>query len=713
MTALLTVSKAVNVIGEKLNARGDLYAPIVKREDLIVTMKRLPREGPGHVNDSTKNSSWDVSSPDSIPPKPTKRRSTSLKEQIAQLQEKVEDLCRVQISQPLDPEEIPDTRDDEIQMAPLVGSSFSSLNNCLVSENLDCFLDSSTSSRPDPESPSRIFQETDVFSAKSPPSNSIAISSQIGALRRLVCSNKKADLSEDFSQPKIPVRLPEPATLWFRANVFFQEFGCYFPCLREDKVRGRLSAVLASMGYDDYHTEVHVGSTDCQIIAILFNMLAYAEALTQSHTDGDTRPGAQSYCEGLKLMQFFGKLHVNDLETTIYHTQAAALFIEMEMLQMALQSVSQGFHIALCIELNNQKRWPDNEGRDIACRQSLWWTLYFLDKRITQKIGITYSLRENECAVHEFLKPENDLDPQAHHELLQSMISFSQLWAHIWDCFFSPRAPKEEDAWEELQLTDMKIILAYRRLPSRLHWKSHKIAEYLNNSDSERHIRRRLLVFLRFSFLRLSIRHNPIPSAEHDLQRRKSCISLCIAMIEAVRTYTGTFGCHKPSGHILTSALVESLYCVVSELRKEDSVIPHRTLERVKIDAGRILRRLSYTIGAAARAYESLRDVLSSDDNESHLPSHIVDQTQPSEDLSRFLDFSGSADTLGERIWRVAAEPIDFDDNPGNTSRVVNGARETSPLHSADGFESAFSDVVGGFDWDSLIRSLPAGYPTS
>jgi hypothetical protein len=250
-------------------------------------------------------------------------------------------------------------------------------------------------------------------------------------------------------------------------------------------------------------------------ISILFNMLAYAEAVTQSSpTDGDLTPDpdAQRYFQGVRLMEHFGKLHGDDLQTIVYHTTATAYLLERGMLQMAFDSVSRAFQTALCIALNDQNRWPENaEDEEIACRQSLWWTIFFLDKRVAQKIGIAYSVRQTECAVREFLGHDGSLGPEAHHELLQSMISFSQLWAHIWDAFFSPQATtrecmkgKEEkrDAWEEMQLADMKIILAYRRLPSRLCWKSQKMREYMGNGDSERQIRRRLLVFL--------VSHEPI-----------------------------------------------------------------------------------------------------------------------------------------------------------------------------------------------------------
>ena len=80
------------------------------------------------------------------------------------------------------------------------------------------------------------------------------------------------------------------------------------------------------------------------------------------------------------------------------------------------------------------------------------------------------------------------------YKLLQSLISFSRLWAHIWDGFFSPQAPKADD-WEEAQIMDTRIILSYRQIPSNLRWNSSMVADFMCN-EGETRIRQRLIVFL-------------------------------------------------------------------------------------------------------------------------------------------------------------------------------------------------------------------------
>lgn len=357
-----------------------------------------------------------------------------------------------------------------------------------------------------------MFQTTDTFIPSAGSASDIAIGSKIRALQNLHA--KKTPLGTFVTTPKgtreqsvVAVPLPKPPVLWSRLDDFFREFPCYFPFLREQQARHQIDAMLNSVEYGKGRCEVLISAKDCKVAAILFNMVAYAESVMESVSETDSNlfsssascPGSESYCRGLSLMEYYGQLYDSDIETVIYHALSASFFFAAEKLQMALGSVSMSFHIARYIELNNQRRWPEDANDELACRQSLWWTLYFLDKRVTQKIGITYGVREDECSVREFIET-NDIDSQGHQGLLQSMITFSHLWANIWDSFFAP-STSTKDPREALEVTDTRIQLAYRRIPSNLYWKTEELSEYLSK-DNERQIRRRLLVWL-VSFLTL------------------------------------------------------------------------------------------------------------------------------------------------------------------------------------------------------------------
>lgn len=666
--------------------------------------------------------------------KQVESRST-LRAQLAQLQEKVDELMQDRVPNALfssiSPERPRDFSPSAISCKVTTTSPDSGVNVFVCGDH-------------DPCNPTRIFHDSDVFDALTPASNPIGLGSQIEALKKLGCrssSTKARQLSvHSAASPQLTVRLPPPHTLWALVTVFLAEFGCYFPCLHGDKVRQQLASTLAVAGYDEYRTEMCIGDPECEIIAVLLNMLAYAEALTQSSSAADNlKPhlGAERYYQGVKIMEHFGKVHANDLLTTIYHTTACAYLLEMGMLQMSFQSVNRAFQSALCIGLNDEHRWPVNaEAEDIACRQSLWWTIFFLDKRIAQKIGIAYCVRQAECAVTEYGIDHGKRGSQSHHDFLQSMILFSQLWAQIWDAFYSPRATAadhkqkgdEEYAWEQLKLTDIKIILAYRRIPSRLSWSSQKVGDYVSSGDGEKEIRRRLLVFLRFAFLRLSIRYQPIPHNRPDCERRRSCISICVAVIEAIRAYTALFGYHKPSGHVLTSALVECLYCIVYEQQhqetgpsplghgdSEEPVVSRDTLEKAKSSASVLLHRLALTTVGASRACEALGEVLSPPANNFHSESHDYDLSTPAlvgsdtaartaeGDFSLLCDlWQTSPNTAGNATGAEAMACREgLLSEPQRTPPLLGGCSITS--------EDPFGDSLGCVDWDSILPILPLG----
>ncbi|KAJ6002953.1 hypothetical protein N7451_005500 [Penicillium sp. IBT 35674x] len=609
--------------------------------------------------------------------------------QLAQLQQKVDDLYKNRNAT--------SNLDSEKSQSLLSTEKSSPINEQLSIESTSQAFDSSQHFG--------IFQPTDTFVTNSSSPGYIASSSQIRALCGLRNTKRFSKSCNTSTEKTISVKLPEVSLLWSQVEAFFEEFGCFWPFLREEKVRQRLSAVLDNFGYGEKQREIKVTAENCKIIAILLSMLAYASLMTEPYTSEDSTPGSQTYCKGLSLMETFAKLHDNDLDTMIYHTLSAAFFLGAEKLQMALQSASQGFYIARRTELNNQKRWPTNVQDEIVCRQSLWWTLYFLDKRITQKIGITYSVRENECGVKDSFDAEDDRGLQDHHQLLQSMIAFSQLWSYIWDCFFSPRASQKQDDWEDLELTDTRILLAYRRLPATLHWSSEDVFDYVTE-ESERHVRRRILVFLRFSFLRLSIRHHTLVSDTHDYQRRESCISLCKGMIDAVQAYTETFGCPKPSGYFLTSALVECLYWVELERRQDVPVLPESLLNDTKSLATKLLRNLSFESGAAARAYEALGDVLSTDSLESFHPGNFDDLIETSENMGNMFDLGGAWNGKDPFSLDFGAMITDSTAFGNQTFRSPSSPTTRKPVETHGNHLNEFSE---DFDWYSLMQSLPSG----
>jgi hypothetical protein len=136
-------------------------------------------------------------------------------------------------------------------------------------------------------------------------------------------------------------------------------------------------------------------------------------------------------------------------------------------------------------------------------RQTLWWTIYFLDRRISQRNGTPYLIRETEVAVEEFV-PKNDSLGDIIHEdpeksgtssYCQVLVNFSKLWGQIWGTFFAAAARKRGD-WEEIEITDTRILFIRKQLPSHLTWNTDMVGTYMAMGEGEPQIRRRLALFI-------------------------------------------------------------------------------------------------------------------------------------------------------------------------------------------------------------------------
>ena len=356
------------------------------------------------------------------------------------------------------------------------------------------FLDGETSSNQNDSSPSS-HGDADTFESSSPWPNPLAICSQISALRISIGNEPSApDKKFSFGKTMFPIELPEPDKLHRLLQVFFREFDCYWPCLHPTNMRIRLSEFLSAVNYGEFNVKVCIGFQHYKIAAILCSALAFGSPFVSSPGTAEWRPGWKYYLQSKQVMQHFEGCGEDDLEVVIYHTLAASFLLHAETLRFASHHVLQGFQSALNMGLNHQNQAHDHPF-ELASRRSLWWVLYFLDKRITQKSGIAYFIRESEVAVEEIEADISSGNDETTRAFLQSMITHSRLWTFVWDNFFAPNAPKAGN-YDEIQMVDARIVILHQKNRKGLHWDPEKMDLYTRNGETEHQIRRRLLVYL-------------------------------------------------------------------------------------------------------------------------------------------------------------------------------------------------------------------------
>lgn len=336
--------------------------------------------------------------------------------------------------------------------------------------------------------------DADILTPFSPSSNSLAVWAQIKTLRT------SAGLEATVASPSvlntsrtIAIMLPEPPQLNRLVGVFFREFECFFPCIYRSNVQKQLRESLRFLGYSLQNRIVHVGVSQFPIMSILCSILACAEAGVHSYTGVEWQPGQTFYSGGAKLVETFANAHKDDVLEVLYHTLSALFLYRSQSLRAALQHILCGYQTANAIGLSDQDKW-ESRASGLVNHQGLWWTLYYLDKRITQKSGIAYFIREREV-VKDFRESSTTSLTIGDLSMLQSLATYSRLWTDIWDNFFSTNAPKA-GSWDEIELTDARIMLTVQHTPPHLAWRTHQLQKLIVQGESDVQIRRRLICFL-------------------------------------------------------------------------------------------------------------------------------------------------------------------------------------------------------------------------
>ncbi|PGH23911.1 hypothetical protein AJ80_01973 [Polytolypa hystricis UAMH7299] len=558
--------------------------------------------------------------------------SESLREKVQQLQNRMDVLlCSRSLESPSPGEEIATATLSQLPSEPKL---FPQTDNAPKQSPRDgkpevfpdCEQFASNLSTADSASPSG---ETDTFEQSSRWPSALAVSSKISALRSSVGreATRRYEASPPINGRRLFITLPPPARLVYLLKVFFEEFDCNFPCLIEVNVRKRLSEAFRKLQYSKHNRRVPVNAQHYKTVAILCNALAYSETsaeplISPCGATSEVRPDWTLYLQGRQLMQHTEMSGEDDIDFITYHVTSAAYTLRAEMLRLASNHVLHGFQAALNASLNNQDRWHTAQ-LEFAPRKALWWTLYFLDKRIAQKSGIAYFIRESEVAVSDFrgnpTESQGDEENDApRRELLQNMVIFSKLWTHIWDNFFAPGAPIA-GKWDEVQIMDARITVSQQQTPTRLLWTPELVDESVKSGEAEPQIRKRLLVYLRYQVLRLTIRHGSLASPSIEHQRRRSCFLIAKDILESISKYMSLYPAVRGSGYLLTSSLVEALYYIVPEFQRHSTSLDPRIVRNTLRKASSLLHTLSHTVGAATRALEALSCVL------------LIDESMPGE----------------------------------------------------------------------------------
>lgn len=96
--------------------------------------------------------------------------------------------------------------------------------------------------------------------------------------------------------------------------------------------------------------------------------------------------------------------------------------------------------------LYDESVWNNVTEENAHRRRMLWWIIYFLDRKIAQRMGGPYIVRDNEVAVSEFhALPSMSSETTHICNYMQALVNLANLWSQAWGCFFAATAPKPCD----------------------------------------------------------------------------------------------------------------------------------------------------------------------------------------------------------------------------------------------------------------------------
>jgi hypothetical protein len=199
------------------------------------------------------------------------------------------------------------------------------------------------------------------------------------------------------------------------------------------------------------------------------------------------------YLQGCRAARRSFHAKIIDLDIVRAQTLTAAYLMQLELLLAASHTISVASQLAASLRLNNENSWPKLCPADVLMRKRLWWTIFFIDRRVAQKCGAAYHIQDSEFCISDFKDNTSSMDCA----YLQVNINLARLWGQIWDSLFAVGAitKSEDEVRLTVEIMDTHILNARRQIPLGLTWDPSKLTDGAVSSDSLQHLQRCLYLY--------------------------------------------------------------------------------------------------------------------------------------------------------------------------------------------------------------------------
>ncbi|CZR69050.1 uncharacterized protein PAC_18951 [Phialocephala subalpina] len=374
------------------------------------------------------------------------------------------------------------------------------------------------------------------------------------------------------------LELPSPLQLYQLLRVFFREFNAYFPCLHQNSFENQLLTILKSQRYSDSHHSIGVRGKDSCSLALLCAVLALAEFVNpedkpEERVSQKRVPprGWNWHLKSRHLLQIFRSSTIQNIDAARTHTLESMYLVHTEKLGESCESIALAVVVAQAIGLNDQSTWMISCPTERAARKLLWWIIYYQDRRVAEKLGRAYTIRDIEVDVDDFAANMVPGDTPTCDErvlmYMQTLVDWGRAWAKIWDAFFSPSA-RDLGNRHAIEALDEHVLGLQAKLPSCLQYDRHVLSARPGDLayEDESYSRYRILCHTRLNLLRLVIRHNPLLYSQDDSITTSICASTARSTIGSLCAYITAHRRVHQLGLFVTASLVECICHLVSTL---------------------------------------------------------------------------------------------------------------------------------------------------
>jgi hypothetical protein len=347
--------------------------------------------------------------------------------------------------------------------------------------------------------------QPEIFEENWPVSESLSLHGALSGNRKLLKTDPLRDrqLNKTNLDDLIPLPLPDISQAQRLLDICSERLGTFIPIIAGDLAENGLLKQIMSVSTSQQSSIVLVRRSDMVLISHLYVFLALGSCLEHSYGTQQYITKAWSfYNQGLRVVnQMTSKVSIT-VELAKFHLLRATYLMQAESLQSAMEAIWAATCFAMQAKLNDESYWRGICIGQVTPMKRLWWSIYFMERRIAEKCGKPYIIRDEEVQVDDFkfLEPSGissstSTDSNIIHtdQYLQVLVNLGRLWAKVWDMDF--RRPASRSAtWEDVKIMDIRIVHLQRSLPAWMQVREDEVQDYTCDFEPDLQNQRRLVV---------------------------------------------------------------------------------------------------------------------------------------------------------------------------------------------------------------------------